>query len=171
MRGCGGSAVMQRMCSGGLKRVRYFSGQVLSAADFRDEQQYWLERQRRHNRLLHGWGIVTGLAVTVNGNTVTVAPGLALDPVGREVDVSVPLDVAVTAGGAPQWVVLSYCERDADPLPSLDGEAPEPSRIEEGASLTLEATVPADSVAIGRLTPGVQGWIIDGAFLPRPLSR
>jgi hypothetical protein len=38
----------------GLARVNYVEGQLLSVADLRAEQDYWLARQRRHNRFLHG---------------------------------------------------------------------------------------------------------------------
>jgi len=161
----GGSDVMQRM----LKRLNYFDGQLLSADDFRAEQQYALETRRRHNRLLHGWGIVTGLGVAVSDrNTVTVEPGLALDPLGREVDVTALISVAVKPGRSPQWVVVSYCERDADPVLLLGGA---PSRIEEGASVTLAARVAADGVVIGRIKHGARGWRIDRSFRPRKVRR
>ncbi len=72
-------------------RVRYFDGQLLTAQDFHDEQQYHLEKQRLHNRLLHGAGIVTGLEVGgVEGTTVQVSPGLAFDSHGREIIVPDP---------------------------------------------------------------------------------
>jgi hypothetical protein len=44
-----------------LKRVKYHHGMLLSAKDLTAEQEYFLERQRRHNRYLHGWGVVSGL--------------------------------------------------------------------------------------------------------------
>jgi len=46
-----------------LKRLQYFFGQVLGPQDFRDEQSYFREKQKLHNRCLHGFGVVCGLEV------------------------------------------------------------------------------------------------------------
>ncbi|HKE97545.1 MAG TPA: hypothetical protein VKG45_01230, partial [Actinomycetes bacterium] len=67
------------------KRVRFFDGQFLQDQDFVDEQKYHLDRVRRHNRLLHVAGVAEGLAVAAAGaNSVTVAPGSAIDADGRQ---------------------------------------------------------------------------------------
>lgn len=50
--------------SAGLTRPRYFNGQLLTADDLQAEQNYFREKLRRHNRCLHGWGVVRGLEVT-----------------------------------------------------------------------------------------------------------
>ena len=63
-----------------------------------------LLRLRRHNRLLHGWGIVCGAGVTpgADSQTVVVGAGLVLDPWGNEIwletDVVVDLCHADLAG-------------------------------------------------------------------------
>ncbi|GIE88147.1 hypothetical protein [Actinoplanes regularis] len=86
--GCGGSS---GGCGGGCdsaaarERPRWFAGQLVGPRDLTDTQVWVLERMRRHNRLLHGWGVDCGL---------TVAP--ALDTAGRPV----PWQVKVTAGHA-----------------------------------------------------------------------
>jgi hypothetical protein len=68
------------------RRPRYFSGQVLTAEDFEAEQSYHLEARRRDTRHLHGWGVVSGLAVTPSGSGgVVVEPGLAIDGMGRAI--------------------------------------------------------------------------------------
>ena len=59
------------------KRVRFFSGQLLSAGDLQAEQDYVRDRLRRHNRWPHGWGVVGGLAVSVGREGIVVKPGLA----------------------------------------------------------------------------------------------
>jgi hypothetical protein len=46
-----------------LQRLQYFFGQMLSVADFRSEQQYFLEKLKLHNRCFHGYGTVCGLRV------------------------------------------------------------------------------------------------------------
>ena len=67
-----------------LKRSRFFSGKLLTLEDLALEQQYLREKLKRHNRSLHGFGIVSGLKVTVNSRQIVVEPGLALDCEGNE---------------------------------------------------------------------------------------
>jgi hypothetical protein len=45
-------------------RLRYFYGQMLHAQDLQQEQAYFREKLKLHNRCLHGWGVVCGLQVT-----------------------------------------------------------------------------------------------------------
>ncbi len=83
---------------GARERVRYFNGMLLGINDFDQEQIYFRAKHRRHNRLLHGWGVVTGLEVTgvgASGGQVSVAPGYALDPCGEEIIIDVPVLVDV----------------------------------------------------------------------------
>lgn len=49
--------------TGVLERPRYFPRQLLTPVDLTLEQQYFRDRMRRHNRLLHGWGVVCGALV------------------------------------------------------------------------------------------------------------
>jgi hypothetical protein len=46
-----------------LRRLKYFYGQLLSAEDFRTEQDFFREKLKLHNRCLHGYGVVCGLLV------------------------------------------------------------------------------------------------------------
>lgn len=72
------------------ERVRYFPRQLLTADDMRAEQEYFREKQRRHNRLLHGWGVVCGMEVTPpqTGDPdwqVAVSSGVVITPQGDEI--------------------------------------------------------------------------------------
>ena len=69
------------------KRVNYALGMVLGQDDFDQEQYYFLERDRLHNRLLHGWGVVCGACVRRGGGEcdVIVEPGYLLGPYGDEI--------------------------------------------------------------------------------------
>jgi hypothetical protein len=74
----------------GLERARYFPGQLITSGDLTQDQVYYRERRRLHNRFLHGWGIVCGLEVKKNPLAgapvnVTVCPGYALSPQGDEI--------------------------------------------------------------------------------------
>lgn len=69
-----------------FKRARYFHGMLLGDQDFKDEQNYHLEKRRLLNRTLHGWGVVCGLQLKKKeGTLVEVSDGLALDCWGREI--------------------------------------------------------------------------------------
>lgn len=46
-----------------FERVNYFFGQMLGVNEFKAEQAYFREKQRMHNRFLHGYGVVCGMAV------------------------------------------------------------------------------------------------------------
>ena len=83
------------------ERVRYFPRQLITADDMRLEQEYFREKLRRHNRYLHGTGVVCGLKVTAKPTSksplqIEIASGYALDPQGDEIYVprAVPLDLA-----------------------------------------------------------------------------
>ncbi len=76
------------------KRVRFFDGQFLQDQDFIDEQRYHLDRERRQSKLLRVTGIVEGLTVT-NGSAyhVTVAKGVAVDDLGRQLVLAADLSL------------------------------------------------------------------------------
>ncbi len=74
----------------GLERVRFFPGQILTADDMSLSTEWVLEKLRRHNRYLHGWGIVCGCDVKPPGGTdsawtVHICPGYLITPQGDEV--------------------------------------------------------------------------------------
>ena len=77
-----------------LARNHYFTGKLLVERDFVDEQHYFIGKHRRHNRYLHGWGVVCGLKVKEHPNEqcrsqyVVVEPGTAVDCCGREIVVA-----------------------------------------------------------------------------------
>ena len=88
---------------GASERVRYFFGMLMDVDDFNQEQAYLLAKARRHNRMLHGWGIVAGLEVSATSSEaseVSVAPGFALDPCGNEISVGESVLVEVPSDGA-----------------------------------------------------------------------
>jgi hypothetical protein len=90
-----------------LERVNYFPRQLLTADDMTADQQYFIAKMRRHNRYLHGWGVVCGLQVTVAPTAqspwqVVISPGYALGPYGDEIYVpnQVMLDLAQCGPGS-----------------------------------------------------------------------
>jgi Chitobiase/beta-hexosaminidase C-terminal domain len=77
----------------GLERVRFFPGQLLTADDMSVSAEWVLEKLRRHNRYLHGWGIVCGCDVTPPAGADTpwlvhICPGYLVTPQGNEILIS-----------------------------------------------------------------------------------
>jgi hypothetical protein len=141
-----------------LERTRYFTGQLLTAESLQQEQEYFLARLRRHNRFLHGWGVVTGLSVGLeNGETVVVDPGLAIDCAGNEIVLSERTRIAIDALDTRQYVTIACGEVGVDAIPSTQGE-PAFSRTRECALLALSVTDPcANHRGMGPRTPGCGG--------------
>lgn len=159
------------------ERLNYVFGQVLGVQDFRQEQLYLIHKNRVHNRTLHGYGTVHGLAVSLNEQVgdaleVEVAPGMAVDPLGREITITA-LQCALLniwlRGAAPEGqVIADTLERDdagraiayitlcydecktgeqpvfGDPCRS-DSEAIQPTRVRDLFRLDLAAAPPAQT--------------------------
>ena len=150
------------------KRVQYTRGLVLGVDEFRQEQTHFLERDRLHNRSLHGYGTVYGLSVRVDiGDEpeVVVEPGMAIDPSGQHICVPSPQcaklndwlkknadGVQQQIGSPPNqlslYVVLCYreCGTDQVPIPGgpcrLQDDTMAASRVAEDFELKLEFEPP-----------------------------
>ena len=75
---------------GGLEclcRPRFFAGQLLTEDDLNRLERYIIDKNKLHNRYLHGWGVVCGLEVICNPckGFVTVRSGYALSPCGDDI--------------------------------------------------------------------------------------
>ncbi len=109
-----------------VKRLHYFSGQTLSAADFALEQQYFREKLKRHNRYLHGSGLVAGMEVSVeNHHEVVVAPGLLLDCTGEEIYVPEAVRIAPPDVNHVAFLMIRYAEQPVGFVPTPGGEGQE----------------------------------------------
>jgi hypothetical protein len=105
-----------------ITRVNYFNGQRLDANDLRAEQDYQMAvRRKLYSALYASGGVIAGLEVTphpTDQHKVVVAPGVALDFLGREVILLSAADVI--AAGTPttnpsaifgNYLVISYTEQ------------------------------------------------------------
>lgn len=76
---------------GGLEclcRPRFFPGQLLTDRDLNALTRYIVEKNKLHNRYLHGWGVACGLEVTCDPcdpQQVIVRTGYALSPCGDDI--------------------------------------------------------------------------------------
>jgi hypothetical protein len=164
-----------------LSRLRFHYGQCLSAEDFEAEQRYFVLRQRLHNALLHGVGTVWGLAIRrgeprpEGGEQLICEPGMAIDPLGREIWVPERLCLNLAALERSFWaelistdpaepkgprrrayVVLRYVACLSDEVPVIplpcsdDHEGLAASRLRDSFQLCLEHQAPPDPYATVR---------------------
>ena len=153
----------------GLARNNYYAGRLLGAQDFQLEQDYVRERLRRHNRSLHGAGIVDGLQVSVGpdsagGEQVVVQPGFALDPYGEEIEIRCEASAGLPGTGTQLFVMLSYAERLTHPMPAPGDEPAQFARVEETFALHVEESAGEHGIALARLIRAADGWKVDEAL-------
>jgi hypothetical protein len=134
------------------ERPNFFSGQLLTPIDLKEEQSYHREKIKQHNRYLHGSGVVCGLWVVPadpeKQRSVVVKPGLALDSWGREIVVPEPIEFELGCHTDSVYVVLEYRECPTNSVPVFNEpvndseERTIPTRISETYQLTLRRKPP-----------------------------
>ena len=149
-----------------LTRNRYFTGKLLDASDFEQEQAYGRAKHRRHNRLLHGSGIVSGFGVSLDGGAIVVEPGVAIDAEGEELVLCERARFDPCPDDGPCYVVVHLVERQVAPDPN--GEA---SCIEESAEASVVDAIKHGQLAIARLRWDDGAWTLDPTFQPARVGR
>jgi hypothetical protein len=175
-----------------LKRLRFFTGQILTAESFELEQKYFREKLKRHNRALHGFGIVSGLKVIVEAGQIIIEPGLALDCQGNELVIGNAVVVSpVTCDWPSAYVQLGFAEEYTDLIPATGLAAPtmteafqldvkEASTITESCELVLAednsnrghrhlrarwlACGQPHALTIAKLKRSSQGWRVERGY-------
>ena len=151
-------------------RPSYFRGQLLDETDFRAEQDYYRNAFLLHNTKFHSWGVVSGLTVGLHENRkVSVAPGMAVDGLGREIvlEETAVLDVSAFGTDQPFYVTLSYEEALGEQRQSEFGEGP--ARVMEYSVLsaaTSEGSGGAVTLARVQLESGGSGGTVSYAHTP-----
>jgi hypothetical protein len=167
------------------KRNNFFFGRLLTAEDFQAEQKYFLEKHRLHNRLLVGFGVVTGLEVSTDNsakdkNVIRVKPGMAIDCLGREIILSEHLEIRVPANADLKYFCIRYAEKETDPIPFGDADGLRNSKIEESCEITFQDANPTrghrrrksrwltcaqdHAIPLARLKHTSSGWRVDGRY-------
>jgi hypothetical protein len=67
------------------RRNKYFYGKLLDVAHLQMEQRYFNRKRWLLNRLSLGYGVLCGLNVEPRDGELCVKPGVAIDPLGREI--------------------------------------------------------------------------------------
>jgi hypothetical protein len=154
----------------GLTRVNFFSGQLLTADDFQAEQDYFRAKHRRHNRMLLGVGIVTGLEVSVEPSSsderpvVSVGAGSAIAPDGEELFLPAPRLCPFCATISSGFITLQYVERVSDPIAPTGEDVYQASRIREGVVIGFAESLPENAVGLAKLERKNRTWHIAEDF-------
>lgn len=133
-----------------LQRVRYFPGQLVTADDLRQDQDYLRERLRRQNLQLHGWGLVCGLVVEAEAGLLRIKPGYAISPLGDDIFVDQVVELRMVDLDLPSsgYVAIRYTECATKPVRMMpdtcacDETACEYSRIQDGFQIDFLAKLP-----------------------------
>ena len=169
-----------------LTRPRFFSGKLITPEDLELEQQYFREKLKRHNRSLHGFGIVSGLKVTTKSGQIIVEPGLALDCEGNELVIETVQSIVppATAAWHTVFVNVSFVEECAGTISPTgpEGASNIAATITESFMLALAqenssrghrhlrarwlACGRPHALTIAKLKKHSQGWRVDRGYRP-----
>jgi hypothetical protein len=147
------------------RRPRYFTGMILAARDLEAEQTYHRQMRYLANRLCGG-GIAEGLDVTLAGRGVAVSPGVAIDPLGRELVLTEPVRVPLSERRRREpdaWDLLLVWGEDLDGPVPVPGEEAEPAWVVERPRVHLlpPGQAPGEAVILARLTHTQDGVGVD----------
>jgi hypothetical protein len=100
----------------GLERTRFFARQLITPDDLIQDQIYYRDKLRRHNRLLHGWGVVCGARIRKGQGDcdIVIEPGYILGPYGDEIFIDQEITVNLCQQGT-DGNAISPCSDMTDP--------------------------------------------------------
>ncbi len=151
-----------------LERPNYFSGKRLTTDDLDLDQAYVREKFRRLHQASFDTGVIAGLHVTVDladgAPAIVVSPGSALDAQGELIVLDGEVRCPVPPLSGDGLVLLRYVERASAFVPAgtdPDGDGSpvsRPSRIAEGAAISIADSMDEGAVLLARLTRAGEGW-------------
>lgn len=160
-----------------MSRVRYYDGEYLKDDEFIDEQKYHIDRRQRHDRLLHVAGVCEGLVpALVDGKTIKVGPGTAIDDQGRTILVESDQTIAVKpeSNGA-LFIQIMFGEKEERPADGNSAVASN-TRFSQAPALKLTAAPEARAVVLGQASilngtlsqVTMNGRVYSGLRIPGP---
>ena len=150
-----------------VKRLKYFTGQFLEAADFTAEQDYHLGMRLRGNRALYySAGILDdGFNVTPaeNDTKIEISRGIGVNTHGQEIVIVTPIRASLPVVGNERayFVTLKYDDTPTDQQ-TPDQDISDNTRIEEMPIVEFIAegiTIDKDSIVIARVTVDAVGRV------------
>ena len=136
-----------------FERNRYFTGKMLTSADFAAEQRYINNKRRFINNMMFGTGIVCGMSVEyLDEKNIKIDSGVAIDGYGREVvipDAQIKKLSAIEGFEETQkdslCIYAAYSEENIQPVYSASRKSKkdeyENNRIMEGCRIYIKDDV------------------------------
>ena len=129
-----------------LKRANPYPGLMIDADIWRDAHNYHRDQQRLHVLALHQTGIIGGLEVVAHDPpdlSVTINPGIGIDPDGNIIIVAQPQRYSLqTHEPGLVYLVLQFREVPSGPYQPPEGG--QPTRIIEGYRIQERAELPEE---------------------------
>jgi hypothetical protein len=145
-----------------FERNKYYYGKLLSVEDFNLEQKYINDKRRMINRFVLGTGVVAGMyVVSVDERTISVERGFALDSLGREIVIDVPVikklslidgfdSCARSGNDSYMYLCVEYSEVEKGAVHNVagtvDGSGENYNKIQESYRLYLTNNEPENDV-------------------------
>jgi hypothetical protein len=128
------------------QRPNYYRGQLLLEGDFLAEQNYHVDARRRHNRHVHGWGVVHGLTVSRHSeHALTIQRGVAIDESGYEIFFEETQPVSLAEFGPYDLLRISLKYEEA---PGFEGSAGAPQKTHDFYAVITVARVAEDTTGL-----------------------
>lgn len=134
-----------------MKRLNYFTHQLLREQDFKAEQAYQIAMRRRHNRLFHSWGVAEGLDVQKKDDrSIIINPGTAIDNEGKEIvlESSVVRDLSTFNRNSETYVTIGYHESWDEEDHQTTGGVEGYSRVTEVPEILERRHQPRNDVSV-----------------------
>ena len=103
----------------GSKRVNYFYGQLFTEDVLQEEQRYFINKLRQHNRAIFNLGIIKGLTLECTGQLASVSSGFAMDSSGRLIELSANYSFNLPEKNGSWDILLEIVEEKCDPVPYI----------------------------------------------------
>jgi len=130
-----------------LKRANPFPGLMIDVDTWQDAHNYHRDQQRLHIMAFHQTGILGGLEVNANNPpdlSVTIRPGMAIDPNGNSIIVAEPQRYTLkTRQKGTIYLVIQFREVPTGPYQPPDGG--QPTRIVEGYRIQERESLPKEA--------------------------
>lgn len=118
------------------QRVFYTTGRMLGVADFQADQDYHRGRLARALVQLFGTGTVAGMLVQDVTNEIQVTQGMAIDRIGRIIEV--PNTVCIDPNAWLQQQVQAWQSQQTNPVPGQPAIADPNTAIHDGHHLMVD---------------------------------
>lgn len=150
-----------------LESMKFFNGRILTSEDLSREQEANRERRIPCDKVLGGYGTLSGLEVQIDHTEPTevrVTPGIALSPSGRLIVVPCPKACVFPSEAKVAILSIGFSERQKAPVSVEVGICD--TRIQDSYTLVLDTAIAEDSIPLAKFINTKGRWRRDRKFRP-----